>query len=206
MLFPSVQEGWICFLVHAVGGHPKFRHVMKPKHLFRSSIRPAAACRHFQPLRTIHLAVGLVAVLSPLAPAATRTWIGGNATWEDGGSTTNWTPADEPDADDDVVFNTDHIVNLGNSNSILSLALSAGIDLDTNTHDLTINGLLELVDSGTNLFIGDSASLVQADSVTINSNGEIRLEGGELRVVEETGKGLLHIKSGGTLFGRERLL
>ena len=101
-----------------------------------------------------------------------------------------------------MVFNTDHIVNLGNSNSILSLALSAGIDLDTNTHDLTIDGLLELVDSGTNLFIGDSASLVQADSVTINSNGEIRLEGGELRVVEETGKGLLHIKSGGTLFGR----
>ena len=39
--------------------------------------------------------------------------------WVDGGVTANWTPADEPDADDAAIFNTDDTVNLGSNNDII---------------------------------------------------------------------------------------
>ena len=84
---------------------------------------------------------------SPVA-AATRTWIGGNVDWIDNGAAANWTPADEPDPDDEANFNTANSVNLGSNNSILALTLSGGIDLLTNGNDLAVDGLVQLSESG----------------------------------------------------------
>ena len=83
------------------------------------------------------------------ALALPRTWIGGNVDWIDGGSTANWNPADEPDSDDEAIFNSASTVNLGSNNSINGLTMSAGIDLFTNDFDLDVNGLVQLVDSST---------------------------------------------------------
>ena len=60
---------------------------------------------------------------------------------------------------------------------------------------------MQLVDPGTNLIIGRGTSILQADSVTINNGGTIRLAGGTPVVVEETGNGNLAVNAGGTLSG-----
>ncbi|MEZ6190612.1 MAG: hypothetical protein R3C45_04895 [Phycisphaerales bacterium] len=140
----------------------------------------------------------LVAAAGP-AHGLTRTWIGGNVDWTDGGSTANWTPADEPDADDEAVFNTANTVNLGSNNAINGLTMSGGIDLNTNGFDLTVDGLVLLSGASTNLFIGDSLGSVDADNMTINSGGTVELLGGKLILDEEAGTSLLDINTGGTL-------
>lgn len=134
--------------------------------------------------------------------AANITWIGGNVDWVDNGSNANWSPADEPDADDVAIFNTANSVSLGSSNSILGLTLSGGIDLDTNSHDLIVDGLVQLSGASTSLTIDGSASLLTADSVTVNSAGSLIMDQGALGIIEETGSGVLDINSGGTLSGR----
>ncbi|MCX6878799.1 MAG: hypothetical protein NTW21_34055 [Verrucomicrobia bacterium] len=136
------------------------------------------------------------------ARAAIITWIGGNVDWVDATGAANWNPADEPDSNDDVIFSTANTVNLGSSNFILSLALSGGISLNTNNFDLTVDGLLQLTGAGTDLTIGGSASSVSADFVTINTDGRIYLDGGALRIADETAAGLLDIKAGGILSGQ----
>ncbi|MCP5533944.1 MAG: hypothetical protein H7A49_11700 [Akkermansiaceae bacterium] len=135
------------------------------------------------------------------APAAVRTWIGGNSDWIDGGLTTNWSPADEPDADDEAVFNTANALNLGTNNTILALTMSGGIDLSTNDFDLAVDGLVQLTGASTNLFINASAGSVNADNVTINSGGTVELRGGLLTLDEESGTSLLDLNTGGSLFG-----
>jgi hypothetical protein len=185
---------------------------MKPKLSFSnrggSSVKRQrhAKSQRPRPLRTLQFTVGLLAALAPLvgdrAGAATLTWIGGNVDWVDAIGTANWSPADEPDPDDAVIFNTANTVNLGSNNSILSLALSTGISLNTNNFDLTIDGLLQLVDAGTDLTIGDKTSVVLADFVTINSAARILIEGGVLGIADETATGLLDINAGGTLSGQ----
>ena len=182
---------------------------MKPKQSFSNRGGSSAKRqRHAQsrrprPLRTLHFTVGLFAALAPLVGerAAAITWIGGNVDWVDATGTANWSPADEPDPDDPVIFSTANTVNLGSNNAILSLALSGGISLNTNNFDLTIDGLLQLAGAGTDITIADSTSTVQADQVTINSGGTISLTGGVLNVIEETDAGLLDINAGGTLSG-----
>src|SRR5688572_12153443 len=62
--------------------------------------------------------VAIMAATTPTARAAVITWIGGNVDWVDGGATANWTPADEPDNDDDAIFNTGNTVNLGSNNIV----------------------------------------------------------------------------------------
>ncbi len=139
------------------------------------------------------------------AEAATRTWIGGNVDWIDNGATNNWSPADEPDPDDEAIFNTANSVNLGSNNSILALTLSGGIDLFTNGNDLAVDGLLQLSGSGTSLFVGGAASELNADNLTINSSGVLELTGGSIVVDEESGTGLLQINAAGTFAGHGAL-
>ncbi len=130
-----------------------------------------------------------------------RTWIGGNVDWVDAGAATNWNPNDEPDADDRAIFNSANGVNLGSNNTVNGLALSGGIDLNTNGFDLTVDGLVEIGGASTNLFIGGAAGSIDSDDVTINSSGVIELAGGTLAMDEEVGTALLDINSGGTLQG-----
>lgn len=174
---------------------------MKSKFPFQSSSMATSRHCRLRPLRTIHLTLGLVAALSPLAPATAITWIGGNVDWIDNGTATNWSPADEPDSNDDVIFNTANTLNLGSSNTVLSLTLSGGSSLKTNEFDLTVDGLLQLQGAGTDVTIGGSASSVTADNVGIYADAKIILAGGVLNVIEETGFGRLNIYAGGKLAG-----
>lgn len=139
-------------------------------------------------------------LLTSQADALPRTWIGGNVDWVDAGAATNWNPNDEPDADDEAIFNTANTVNLGSNNAINGLTLSGGIDLFTNDFDLTVDGLVQLTGAGTNLFIGGAAGSIDADNVTING-GVLELAGGGLTLNEEAGASLLDVNAGGTLLG-----
>jgi hypothetical protein len=126
------------------------------------------------------------------AVAAERTWIGGNVDWIDNSGNANWAPvADEPDTEDEAIFNTPNTLSLGSNNSIQALTMSGGVSLSTANNDLTVNGAIR-VEGSSELTIGGAASVVTADSVAIN-NGEIIMSGGTLNVVDETGNGLLHI-------------
>jgi hypothetical protein len=134
--------------------------------------------------------------------AAERTWIGGNVDWVDNSGNANWAPvADEPDPDDEAIFNTPNTLSLGSNNSIQALTLSDDISLSTANYDLTVDGSIQLVDDSTDLIIGGAASVVMADRVTINNLGEVRMSGGTLNIVEETRNGLLDINLGGLLSG-----
>jgi hypothetical protein len=137
----------------------------------------------------------------PDAFALDRTWIGGNVDWVDAGATANWTPADEPDADDTAIFNTSNSVSLGSNNAIVALTMSGGMDLFTDGFDLDVNGLVQLSDSSTNLIVGNADSLLTADSITINNLANLELSGGTVTINEEAGNGLLDINVGGELVG-----
>lgn len=145
-------------------------------------------------------AIAMANGLTQHAPAAPITWIGGNANWD--ASNANWNPADEPDSNDEAIFNTPNDVNMTNAtDTIIGLTISGGIDLNTNSVDLTVDGLVQLTGASTNLLVGGATSLLTADSVAINTGGTIRMTGGSLTVVEETGNGTFNINSGGTLSG-----
>ena len=147
------------------------------------------------------LADGLRELFCAGAPAAPVTWIGGSGIWTDGdANNANWNPADEPDTDDEAIFNTADSVTLGTANTVQALTMSGGIDLDVNGHNLTVDGLVQLVDTGTFLFIEGPGSAVFADSVTIDNGGQIRLQA-LLNVTDETAAGLLDINAGGTISG-----
>lgn len=151
------------------------------------------------------VAVVLASEMAEQAHAAPITWIGGNANWD--ASAANWNPADEPDSNDEAIFNTPNTVNLANAtDTILALTLSGGIDLNTSGNDLTVDGLVQLVGASTTLLVGGSGSLLTADSVTINSGGTLRLTGGSVTMVEETGAGSFAVNAGGTLSGNGSIL
>lgn len=139
-------------------------------------------------------------LLTSQADALPRTWIGGNVDWVDAGASTNWNPNDEPDADDEAIFNTANAVNLGSNNAVNGLTMSGGIDLFTNDFDLTVDGLVQLAGAGTNLFIGGAAGSIDADNVTING-GVAELSGGTLTLNEEAGTSFLDLNAGATLAG-----
>jgi hypothetical protein len=143
-----------------------------------------------------------VAVLStrPML-AAPITWIGGNADW-DAVAGGKWNPADEPDPDDEAIFNTPNSVDLANaSESIQALTMSVGIDLDTNGNDLTVNGLISLSDGGTNLFVGGADSLLLVDNVDVNANASLVMSAGTMTVADASGTGSLDINANGSLSG-----
>jgi len=146
------------------------------------------------------MAIALAFGTAGQAHAAPITWIGGNANWDS--NSANWNPADEPDANDEAIFNTPNTVNLANANeSIQALTLSGGIDLSLNSNSLVADGLVQLVDAGTNLIVGGVGALLSPDSVTINSGAILRLEGGTISMVEESGVGSFIVATGGTLTG-----
>lgn len=140
-------------------------------------------------------------LLTSQADALPRTWIGGNVDWVDAGASTNWNPNDEPDSDDEAIFNTANAVNLGSNNAVNGLTMSGGIDLFISDFDLTVDGLVQAAGAGTNLFIGGAAGSVNADNVTINASGVIELTGGLLTLDEEVGVSLIDINAGGDLIG-----
>jgi hypothetical protein len=142
-----------------------------------------------------------IASLGRDAHAAPITWIGGNADW-DGVAAGKWNPADEPDNNDEAIFNTPNSVNLANATEeIQALTMSGGIDLNLNGNDMIVDGLVSLTGSSTNLTVGGSSSLLTADSVDVNADASLIMAGGSLTIVEETGAGSLDILAGGTLRG-----
>jgi len=137
------------------------------------------------------------------AQAASRTWIGGNDDWIDGGSTANWSPADEPDADDEAIFNSNNTVDMASANAVNGLTMLGGIDLSTGRFDLLVDGLAQLSGVGTNLFVEGVGSTFAADDVTIGSGSTAELVGGTL-VADDEGLlaiGTIGISSGGALEG-----
>jgi hypothetical protein len=157
---------------------------------------------------TVHLGLLLLAAVYAFNPlssgAANITWTGGDGTWSEG-VTTGWTPVDEPDSNDAAIFNTANAVSLGSNNTVNGLTLSNGIDLFTKDFDLTVDGLVQLSDSGTNLLVGGTTSLLMADSITINNLTNLQLDGGGVQIDEELGNGLLDINVGGELLGHGTL-
>jgi hypothetical protein len=155
----------------------------------------------FWQVRFVALSIVLGLALSSVTVALDRTWIGGNVDWVDAGAATNWSPNDEPDGDDTAIFNSANVVNLGSNNTVNGLTMSNGIDLATNNFDLTVDGLVQMINASTNLIIGDADSLLAADSVTINADARIQIDGGTLQINEESGNGLLDINADGLLLG-----
>ena len=79
--------------------------------------------------------------------------------------------------------------------------MSNGIDLFTNSFDLTVDGLVQVSNASTNLIIGGADTFLNADSVTINADARIQIDGGTLQIDEESGNALLDINADGLLFG-----
>ncbi|MGC9450578.1 MAG: hypothetical protein ACP5I4_03955 [Oceanipulchritudo sp.] len=127
--------------------------------------------------------------------AATRTWIGGDSPWD--ASALKWSPADEPDADDEAVFNTADTVDLANaSEAVQALTMSGGIDLDLNGNDLTVDiGAMVMGGSGTTLRI-PQGSILNTDDIVVDDSSQVFLTGGEIMMTEGGGEAVLYI--GGT--------
>lgn len=146
------------------------------------------------------VAVVLALGIPKQAHAAAITWIGGNADWD--ALNANWNPADEPDSNDEAIFNTPNTVNLANAtDTILALTLSGGIDLNMDGNDLTVNGLVQLAGAGTTLIVGGSSSVLSGNNFAINNGGTIRLTGGTIVMAVSPGEGSFTVATGGTLTG-----
>jgi hypothetical protein len=162
------------------------------------------ACAGAQSLRRICLRIGLALALGLLAlqpaQALDRTWIGGNVNWVDGGSTANWSPADEPDPDDTAIFNTPNLVNLGSSNSILALTMSGGIDLFTGGFQLSVATQTTLDGASTTLRVESNAipanTSFQTLDLDLSTGGALVMSGGIATIAEQ-----LEINMGSLLTG-----
>ncbi|MBX3427295.1 MAG: hypothetical protein KF688_16575 [Pirellulales bacterium] len=172
---------------------------MNVRTLFRGSLSGATSAA------TWRFAAAMWCLAAATVGAAPRTWIGGNNDWIDGGSTANWSPADEPDSDDEAIFNSSNAVNLGSDNVVNGLTMSGGIDLSTNGFDLTVNGLVQLSGVSTNLFVGGAGSDLSALNLSTGGGGGgiVELTGGTLQVLDPSlaAVGVLGINSGGALQG-----
>ncbi len=140
------------------------------------------------------------------ADAAVRTWIGGNDPWDT--DVFNWTPADEPDPDDDAIFNTNNVVDMTIDNEILSLTMSNSMQVDVTDQFLDVNGLISLSGAGTILRAGqdDIGALpftsVAAYNITVNSGATYSNANRTVFNDPALGNvGVFDINSGGTLFG-----
>ena len=177
--------------VQSVRGVNFISQIMRPRYRGISKLRLGLG-----EIAAITLAIGL----AEHATAAPITWIGGNANWD--ASNANWTPADEPDSNDEAIFNTPNDVNMANaSDTIVALTLSGGIDLDTNGNDLNVDGLVQLTGASTNLFVGPSGSVLSADNYMINSGGTLCLTGGTVTMAAAVGVGSFVVNTGATLSG-----
>ena len=152
------------------------------------------------------LCAALTSLALALTPssAAIRTWVGGNDPWD--GDVFNWTGIDEPDPDDDAVFNTDNVVDMAMDNEIQSLDLSNSITLNTKNYFLDVNGPITLAGAGTtfrageNNLVGLPPTSVSTYGVTVG-NGATYQNAGFTSMIDPAGIGLFDIESGGTLYG-----
>ncbi len=155
-------------------------------------------------MRCVYFVVlGLMVTLAGGASAATRTWVGGNDPWDT--DIFNWTGNDEPDPDDDVVFNTNNDVDLAMDNEILSLDLSNSMSLNLQEYYLNVGGDVALSGAGTILKAGHNGvtpagTSLRADNITI-SNDAMFQNAGETYFNDPIGVGLFDIESGTTLYG-----
>ena len=135
---------------------------------------------------------------------AVRTWVGGNDPWD--ADIFNWSGNDEPDPDDDAIFNTNNHVEMAMDNEIQSLTLLGGIELDTESFYLDVNGDITLSDAGTILRAGESSTVglpatsVSAYNITVNS-GATYANANFTSFIDPAAVGLFDINAGGTLFG-----
>lgn len=152
----------------------------------------------------VFTALTLLALLPAFSSAAVVTWVGGNDPWD--GDIFNWSPWDEPDFDDDAVFNTDNRVDMAMDNEIQSLDMSGGIEVNTKTYFLDVNGQITLADSGTilrageNNLVGVPATSVSAYGVAVNS-GAAYHNAGFTSFIHPSAIGLFDINTDGTLYG-----
>jgi len=157
-----------------------------------------------RPSLTLVLLALLTVQLCSSTLAATRTWVGGNDPWD--GDIFNWSGIDEPDPDDDVVFNTNNHVEMAMNNEILSLDLSTSIELDTESYFLDVNGNITLSGAGTLLRAGESntfglpATSVSAYNLVVNA-GATYANANFSSIVDPAGIGVLDINTDGTLTG-----
>ena len=110
--------------------------------------------------------------------AVNITWVGGDNSWVDGGSTANWSPADEPDFDDVAIFNTNNVVQLGSNNTIAGLTMSNSIELNLNGNTLNVAGLTSLTGADTTLTIAAATAVLSGQNVTVASGATVAIEGG----------------------------
>jgi hypothetical protein len=144
----------------------------------------------------------LVLALATALPAhgAIRTWVGMNHDWD--ASAANWNPADEPDADDTANFVDNVSVKLANpSESVNTLFLLGGVDLDLNGNDMTVDGVVSLFGANVNLLVGPAASTLSADRLVTSGGASLVMRGGALTINDEADDGLLDIRVGGDVSG-----
>ncbi len=110
--------------------------------------------------------------------SATRTWIGGNNNWDIQSS--NWSPADEPDSNDDAVFNSPDFVTMTINQTLEGITLSGGASVSTATQSLNVNGTIDLDGLGTSLTVHTNALLggtppsvsIDADDIIVTGGAE----------------------------------
>ena len=144
--------------------------------------------------------VAIVTTAGSAISAAPITWIGGNTNWD--ATIAKWNPNDEPDSDDEAIFNTPNSVNLANaSESIMALTMSGGIDLLLNGNDLTVDGGNVTLSGASTLLDVPTNSLLNTDDVFVNANASLTLHGGTLTMVQAVGDGVLTVAAGGAVGG-----
>jgi hypothetical protein len=142
-----------------------------------------------------------VSMAASVGNAAVRTWLSGSGTWVEG-TNADWTASDEPDPDDDVIFNTDVVVSLGSNNTVLSLTMSNSSELLLDNRTLSVAGLTTLSNSGTRLEISATTAAFNGQSITINNGATMFLDGGSVTSsITGATNALTTIAAGGTLSG-----
>lgn len=117
-------------------------------------------------------------LLAEATQAATRTWVGGNGNWDS--STGNWSPADEPDSNDDAVFSSADFVTMTIGQTLEGLTLSGGASLSTGTQSLNVNGTIDLDDTSTSLTVFTNAFIIGTPPlVSVNADDVIVTGGAE---------------------------
>ena len=133
-------------------------------------------------------------------------WIGGNGNWDNAFGSENWSPADEPDDNDDASFSTPHTVRLiisspfVLSHSIGSLNMSGGSTLNMSGQPMSVSGSVALSGTNTRLVAPSSYLGVYDGNIGINSGSTLFLDNGSVSLDSLTSSRNLTI-SGGTLRG-----
>ncbi|MCO6044994.1 hypothetical protein NG895_13875 [Aeoliella sp. ICT_H6.2] len=118
-----------------------------------------------------------------------------NVSWDDGGTTTNWSdndnwstnasPADHDLSIGDLPEAADVSTFIDSDFNIASLALAAGTDADTSGHLLSIAGTATIDGAGTTLVVsthndGANSTSVAAESMLLSGGGTLAIAGGKL--------------------------